>query len=326
MIVTTNLRNEIMWLHSISKVQHLLLNMDQTFVQRRSAPGSGFVYASSGSLVGNPASPTSVPLNGFVSSSRNPTQPQSADDPMALFFRLPASQTARLEPLHRQTFVTQSVARIVGLLALAALIVVFSSSSPASPAVTDLDTTLRAIENRYNHAQTLRLDFSESYIASRRPSQSESGTLYLRKPGRMRWEYSSPAGKIFLSDGKDTWLYSPDEQRAEKSSLKQSEDNRAPLAFLLGRLDFRNDFKSFETHNEGAESWIAALPKSQNMAYTRVEFLAGADGQIHKVRVTGQDQSKLEFSFSNEQLNAPVAPALFIFKAPAGVQIVEGQK
>jgi outer membrane lipoprotein carrier protein len=196
-------------------------------------------------------------------------------------------------------------------------------SSGATP---ELDTTLKAIENRYNRAQSLKLDFSESYVASRRPTQSEAGVLYLRKPGRMRWDYSSPAGKVFLADGKNTWLYSPEDHRAEKTALKASEDDRAPLAFLLGRLDFHKDFRSFETHHDVAGEWIAATPKSQNLPYTLVEFLASADGQIHKVRVTNQDLSKLEFAFSNEQLNAPVTPDLFVFHAPAGVEIVEAAK
>jgi len=189
-------------------------------------------------------------------------------------------------------------------------------------AAPDPDSTLKAIESRYNRAQSLKLSFSESYATSRRPVQTESGTLYLRKPGRMRWEYSSPAGKIFLADGKNTWLYTPDDNRAEKGSLKLSEDDRAPLAFLLGKLDFHKDFQSFESHTDPSGDWIAARPKSQNLPYTQVEFLAGPDGQIHKVRVTNQDQSKLEFSFTNEQLNAPVAPALFVFHAPAGVEVV----
>jgi outer membrane lipoprotein carrier protein len=190
----------------------------------------------------------------------------------------------------------------------------------------ELEPTLRAIENRYNHAQSLKLDFSESYLASRRPTQTESGILYLRKPGRMRWEYTSPPGKIFLADGKDTWLYTPDDHHAEKAPLKLSEDDRAPLAFLLGKLDFHKDFQSFESVNENGNSWIVAKPKSQNLPYKEVEFLATPDGQIHKIRVTDQDQSKLEYTFSNEQLNTPVAPGLFVFHPPAGVEVVEAPK
>ena len=198
---------------------------------------------------------------------------------------------------------------------------------PAIAASQGLDAQLKNIEARYNRAQSLKLDFSETYAGIKSPVQNDSGVLYLRKPGRMRWEYASPPGKLFLSDGKDVFLYTPDDQRAEKSKLKESEDMRAPLAFLLGKLDFKKEFKSFQVRCSGSDassgSWIAAKPKSDNLAYTKVEFLATPDGEIHRVRVTGQDQSKLDFTFSNEQLNVPVAPTLFTFHAPPGVQIVE---
>ena len=192
-----------------------------------------------------------------------------------------------------------------------------------SNAHTNLDQLLKTVENRYNRVQSLQLDFSETYAGYRRPVQNESGVLYLRKPGRMRWEYATPPGKVFLSDGKNVFLYTPDDRRAEKSSLKQSEDERAPLAFLLGKLDFNKEFKSFRTRPEGASLWIAATPKSDNIAYTEVEFLATRDGQIQHLRVTGQDHSKLDFAFSNERQNMALSPALFVFKAPAGVEIVE---
>ena len=133
--------------------------------------------------------------NGFVFANRflPPHVPQ-----MGSFFRIapkPAPRgSARLEPLDRQNFVIHLVARIVPILTLAALL--------APAATPSLDDTLKAIELRYNHADSLKLNFSELYTAAHRPAQTESGVLYLRKPGRMRWEYSSPAGKLFLVDGK----------------------------------------------------------------------------------------------------------------------------
>ena len=189
----------------------------------------------------------------------------------------------------------------------------------------DVTALLHKVETHYNQAQSLKLAFSESYSTSRRPPQAESGTLYLRKPGRMRWEYSKPAGKLFISDGKEVYLYTPEDQRVEKSKLKESDDMRAPLAFLLGKLDFTRDFKSFESRPEGDAVWIVANPKSQNLAYTKVEFLATPAGVMRQVRVTGQDQSKLDFTFSEEQMNAPVAPAMFVFHAPPGVEVVEAE-
>jgi outer membrane lipoprotein carrier protein len=201
-----------------------------------------------------------------------------------------------------------------------------AAAEPVATPPAALHPLLKSVENRYNRAQSLTLSFSETYEGSRRPEQTESGTLYLRKPGRMRWEYSLPAGKIFLSDGKDVYLYSPEERRAEKSKLKESDDMRAPLAFLLGKLDFAKEFRSFAVRNEGSDSWIVAEPKSQNLAYTKVEFLALPSGEIRRVRVTGQDQSKLVFVFSGERLNTPVSPALFTFRPPPGVQVVEAER
>jgi outer membrane lipoprotein carrier protein len=190
----------------------------------------------------------------------------------------------------------------------------------------DLAPLLGKIETRYNRVQSLKLSFTESYAGGRRPAQSESGVLYLRKPGRMRWEYTAPAGKLFISDGKEVFLYTPDAGPAQKSKLKESEDMHAPVAFLLGKLDFRKEFRSFEAHPEGSNAndmWITALPKSDNLAYTKVEFLATREGEIRRVRVTGQDQSKLDFSFSGEQPNVPVAQSMFAFHAPPGVEVVE---
>lgn len=186
-----------------------------------------------------------------------------------------------------------------------------------------LDPLLHNVENHYNRAQSLRLDFSETYSVARRPTQVERGVLFLRKPGRMRWDYAAPAGKVFLSDGKNVFLYTPESHRLEKSKLKESEDLRAPLAFLLGKLNFWKDFRSFKSRPEGDSIWVTADPNSDQAAYSQVEFLVAPDASIRRVRITGQDRSILDFTFSNEQVNAPVVPSMFAFTPPPGTEIVE---
>ena len=86
--------------------------------------------------------------------------------------------------------------------------------------------------------------------------------MTLRKPGRMRWDYSEPSGKLFLSDGKDVYLYTPDANRVEKTKLKASEDMRAPLAFLLGKLDFSKEFRDFSvTPGRRRIFWLPPKPR-----------------------------------------------------------------
>jgi outer membrane lipoprotein carrier protein len=231
----------------------------------------------------------------------------------------PCFQHTRPEAFARQPCVT----RLPVWCALAAF-PLFAADPKSDP---KLDALLKNVESRYNRTQSLKLDFSETYAGiSHAPSHTESGTLYLKKPGRMRWEYSFPAGKLFLSDGKDVILYTPDEHRAQKSRLKESEDMRAPLAFLLGKLDFAKEFKSFEIRPEGQDTWIVAEPKNPNVEFSRVDFLAAPDGEILKLRVTGITNAKIDFAFSNEMLNAPVSADRFIFHAPPGVEVVEGDQ
>ena len=55
----------------------------------------------------------------------------------------------------------------------------------------------------------------------------------------MRWNYSKPEGKFFLSDSKFFYFYSPSTGQVEKTKLKDADDLRLPLAFLLGKMDFK---------------------------------------------------------------------------------------
>ena len=181
-----------------------------------------------------------------------------------------------------------------------------------------LGPLLRAVETRYNHAKTLRVSFVESYSVNGRARRSESGALTLRKPGRMRWDYTEPAGKLFLSDGKDVFLYTPDKHNVERMKLKESDDMRAPLAFLLGKLDFQKEFRDFELTPSGRDFTIAAHGASDRLPYDRIEMLVTASAEIRKLVVIGQDQSILTFEFSNEILNPIVDGAIFKFHMPPG--------
>jgi outer membrane lipoprotein carrier protein len=188
---------------------------------------------------------------------------------------------------------------------------------------TKLDELLNKAESRYNHAQTLQVVFTEQYTPPGSIRRTESGTLLLRKPGRMRGEYSQPKGKLFVSDGKFLWLYTPGDNRAEKMKLKETEDMRAPLAFLLGKLHFNKEFRNLQGRAEGPDTRITGEPKSEDLPYASVEFLVAPDGRIRELKVTGPDHSLLSFAFDQEKLDPQLDAKLFQFKAPPGVAVEE---
>jgi outer membrane lipoprotein carrier protein len=186
-----------------------------------------------------------------------------------------------------------------------------------------LDGLLKGVEARYNKAKTLQVAFHEDYTPQGRPRRSESGTLMLRKPGRMRWDYDQPKGKLFVADGKSLWLFTPAENRAEKMKLQESDDMRAPLAFLLGKLNFQKEFRNLQAKPEGAGTRITAEPKTDNLPYSAVEFVVSPDRQIREVKVTGFDHSVLEFRFDKERVDPPLDNKLFQFQVPKGAELVE---
>ena len=185
------------------------------------------------------------------------------------------------------------------------------------------DSLLKGVETRYNRAKTLQVLFKESFTAPGRTRATESGILMLRKPGRMRWDYSQPQGKLFISDAKYLWLYTPTENRVEQMKLEESADMRVPLAFLLGKLDFEKEFQNIKTTPEGADTRISAEPKSDNLPYSAVEFVVTPDFRIRTVKATGFDKSVLEFTFDQERVNPQLDPKLFQFQMPKGAELVK---
>lgn len=190
-------------------------------------------------------------------------------------------------------------------------------------AAVDLSTLLERVEDRYNRARTMKMQFEQTQSGQGQISRTEAGEVYLQKPGRMRWNYTRPAGKFFLTDGKFAYFYSPNTRQVSRSKIKEADDLRAPLAFLIGRLDFRRDFKEFRTSPEGVNTYISATPKSSKAPYSQVDFLVTPDYRIELLKITGQDGSIMRYRLSDEQVNPPIPAGTFEFMKPEGVELVD---
>jgi outer membrane lipoprotein carrier protein len=182
------------------------------------------------------------------------------------------------------------------------------------------DELIKQVQDRYNGVRTLSLDFRME--DHQRPP--EEGKLTLRKQGKMRWDYSKPAGKLFVADGKTVYLYSARDNKVEKVPLKDTEDMRAPLAFLLGRLDLKKEFRNFAMRpGEAGGTWLAGSAKNDRAPYEQIEMLIAPDGSVRHLKVVGRDESAIDFDFKEERLNPPAPDALFRFTIPPGAEVVD---
>ncbi len=207
------------------------------------------------------------------------------------------------------------------------IFVLFLAASVSSSAQSvDLPKLLAGVESRYNSVRTLELTFEQTYIAPNKARRMEAGSLRIRKPRRMRWEYTKPDGKLFISDGTAYWYYSVMAKRAEKMKLKEAQDIQAPLAFLIGKLDFQRDFGRFLVQPEGEIVTVTAEPKNpQKSPFQSVAFTVGRDSRISELTIKGRDGATMIFRFSAEVRNPQLNDSLFTFVAPPGVEVVAGE-
>ena len=106
----------------------------------------------------------------------------------------------------------------------------------------DIHQLALAVDAHYNHLRSLESDFTEIYRGEG-AERVESGTLWLKKPRKMRWEYRSPKEKLFISNGEAVWFYLPEERQLRKTTLRKLDDLRSPLAFLLGKTKLENELQ-----------------------------------------------------------------------------------
>src|SRR5579864_9127790 len=104
----------------------------------------------------------------------------------------------------------------------------------------DALTVARAVDDHYNRLESSKGAFTEIYTAPG-ISRTASGTVWLKKSGKMRWEYHNPTEKLFLTDSKNAYFYVPSERQVRKASLKTIDDIRSPLRFLLGKTKLERE-------------------------------------------------------------------------------------
>jgi outer membrane lipoprotein carrier protein len=185
------------------------------------------------------------------------------------------------------------------------------------------DARLRAVEEHYNRARSLQVDFEQRYLVHGRGKRIESGRLSAQKPRRMLWQYRDPDGKFFLTDGKKAYLYSPRLNRVERCELKDTADLRAPVAFLLGKLSFRRDFEDLQFRQTPDGFEVTGFPKRENLQAEKVVLLLSDKNEILRLAITEIDTSVREFVFSNERMNVAFAESVFRFLQPPGVEVVD---
>ncbi|MGA3091298.1 MAG: outer membrane lipoprotein carrier protein LolA [Terriglobales bacterium] len=187
----------------------------------------------------------------------------------------------------------------------------------------------RAVDDHYNHLRSLESDFTEIYRADG-PDRMESGTLWLKKPRKMRWEYRSPRQKLFVSNGQVVWFYLPAERQARKTDFRKLDDLRSPIAFLLGKTKLENELRGLsrvvdQAPLDPANTLLRGVPQAMAEQVSEVQLEISPADQIVRIVLIAADGATTEFRFAGWKENLELNDSRFQFVPPPGVETVEGQ-
>jgi outer membrane lipoprotein carrier protein len=202
-----------------------------------------------------------------------------------------------------------------------------AAQKPAAPASADVHQLAESVDHHYDALRSLQADFSETYqgVGVKR---SESGTLWLKRPGKMRWEYREPREKLFITNGKDAWFYVPGERQARKMPVKNLDDLRSPLRYLLGKTKLEKEFSGLSLAPDvpplvPGDVVLRGVPKGMQDRISQVLMEITPNRDISRIVIEEVDGSTTEFRLREQKMNVEVSDQRFKFSPPPGVETIQ---
>jgi outer membrane lipoprotein carrier protein len=207
-------------------------------------------------------------------------------------------------------------------------LLVFGAFPAWATGTPDVKTIAAAVDAHYNHLRSLQAEFTEAYRGSGM-DRTETGTLWLKKPGKMRWEYRSPKEKLFVSNGKDAWFYVPEDRQARKEAARKLEDLRSPLAFLLGKTKLEKELRGLSLAPDikpaqAEDVVLRGVPTALADQISEIVLEVTPENRIVRLVLEGVDGASTEYQFTDQKEDVAIGEGRFDFRPPAGTEIVEG--
>jgi outer membrane lipoprotein carrier protein len=214
------------------------------------------------------------------------------------------------------------VIRSAGVLLTAVALPVLLAAQASAPSA---DAIAHALQTRYQGIQDFSADFVQSYRGGVLKTRSnQRGTVSVKKPGKMRWTYTSPERNELVSDGRKIYWYVPEDKQVTVSDVAPENQATTPVLFLSGKGDVARDFTA--SFVESALAGTLALKLVPKRAEPEYEYLVvtvdPGSLQMRALMTRDRQGGESTLTFSNMKENRRLSDKDFVFRIPRGVNVV----
>jgi outer membrane lipoprotein carrier protein len=202
------------------------------------------------------------------------------------------------------------------------LILLLLAPAQARPAASD---TARALQQKYDRVKDFTADFTHVYEGGvLKKKAQESGTVQIKKPGMMRWDYTAPERKEFVSDGHKVYSYVPADKQVVVSSMPSDDQATTAVLFLTGKGNLIRDFDVSYADGAAPDTWALRLdPRRKQRDYDWLVLVVDRSTlQIRGLTAADQQGGTSTFTFRNYRENTGVPDKAFEFKIPRGTDVI----
>ncbi|MFZ4536728.1 outer membrane lipoprotein chaperone LolA [Propionivibrio sp.] len=169
--------------------------------------------------------------------------------------------------------------------------------------------------------KTVRADFAQIVVAKngKRPQQS-AGVMMFSRPGKFRWQIEKPYSQLLVGDGDKVWIYDADLRQVTVRKIGAALGS-SPVALLVGDNTLEKNFTLREVGEREGLEWLEAIPKSPDSGFEKLQMgFAGND--LKAMELFDNFGQTTSLFFTHLERNPQIAPALFRFTPPAGVDVI----
>lgn len=195
----------------------------------------------------------------------------------------------------------------------------------------EVDAIIQSVQRQYEMTNDIQAAFiQQSLIKSVNQTKESRGSVYFKKPGKMRWEYTEPEQQLLVCDGRTMWFYVPDDQQVVVQNAEEAYGSKTPITFLSGMGKLQNDFyikllpSDARTDQLVSGHRLELLPKQPQTDVAKLILTVDPNSfQIIHTAVYDPYGNITDVYLQDLEINQTLPDELFLFDIPDGVDVIQ---